>query len=180
MHPLSYKKTRCLNFPECYEIKLFKIFLALNKNYGATYMSYTFDKSDMVRFSFRSDSSWASIYQNETISGRPIIELCPIDVASREKKNQFIIWDLYSHSSQPKKNREIMGLREDAGLSHGLTLSMHFDGHHDGLAVATEEKNNDLAVNIFLDDNAQLLKHSLLECRKEFLNLLKNDIAATL
>ncbi len=169
----SYIKTKCLDFSEDYEITLFKIFMTLNKNYGATYMSYTFDKSNVVRFSFRSDSCWASIYHNEKIAGKPIIELCPLDVASRERKNMFIIWDLYCHESQPKTYREIMGMREDVGLSHGLTVSTYFGGHHDAMAVETEDKKNDLATRILLNDNGFLLKDSLLECRKKFLESSK-------
>jgi len=173
---LTYKKTKCLDFTEEYEIRLFNIFMTLNKNYGATYMSYTFDKANTVRYSFRSDSSWASVYHNEKIAGKPIIESCPLDIISREKKSMFIIWDLYCHESQPKTYREIMGMREDVGLSHGLTLSTYFGDHHDAIAIATDEKKNDLATNILLSDNGLSLKNSLLECRKELFEAFKNNI----
>jgi hypothetical protein len=173
---LSYKKTKCLDFSEDYEIRLFKIFMELNKKYGATYMSYTFDKSDEVRFSFRSDTQWAAVYHNERIAGKPIIESCPLDIISREKKNMFIIWDLYCHESQPKTYREIMGMREDVGLSHGLTLSTYFGEHHDAIAIATEENKNDLSTRILLNDNGFALKSSLLECRKEAMDSFKKNI----
>ncbi|HSW93318.1 MAG TPA: hypothetical protein VLJ15_03070 [Gammaproteobacteria bacterium] len=167
----SYKKTKCLEFSEDCEIKLFEIFMAINKNYGATYMSYTFDRSDVVRFSFRTDSQWADLYHNEQISGKPIIELCPLDVVSRERKNIFIMWDLYSHKIQPKTSREIMGMREDAGLSHGLTLSTYFGAHHDAIAIATEDRKNDLAVNVLSEDCGDYLKKCLVECRKQVIDM---------
>lgn len=166
----SYKKTKCLEFSEDYEIKLFQIFMSLNKNYGATYMSYTFDRSDIIRFSFRTDCRWADIYHNEQISGKPIIESCPLDIISRERKNIFIMWDLYTHKAQPKIYREIMGMREDIGLSHGLTLSTYFGAHHDAIAIATDDKKNDLAVNILSEDCGDYLKKSLLECRKDMVD----------
>jgi len=175
MDLLAYQKTKCLDFPENYELKLFDIFLKINKNYGATYMSYTFDKSNAVRFSFRSDSNWASVYQNEQIEGKPLIEVCPLDIISRQNKSIFIIWDLYCHESQPKTFREIMGMRSDVGLSHGLTLSTYFGNHHDAIAIATEDKKNDLATRILLIDNGQSLKDSLVECRKELFEVFKKN-----
>lgn len=168
----SYKKTKCLSFAEECELSLFKIFMNLNKNYGITYMSYTFDKSNLVRFSFRTDPKWASIYNHEKINGKSIIELCPLDIISRKNENIFIIWDLYNHKSQPKSHREIMGMREDVGLFHGLTLSTYFNSHHDAIAVATEEKNLDLATNILLSDNGAALKNSLIACRKNIMTYI--------
>lgn len=169
---LPYRKTTCLDFPDDCEVKFFQLFMTLNKNYGATYMSYTFDRSNVVRFSFRSDSKWASIYHNEKILGKPMIESCPLDIASREKKNTFIIWDLYSHQSQPKPYKEIMGMREDIGLMHGLTLSTYFNGHHDAIAIASEDKKNDMANSILYHDNGIALKKSILACRTEILHFL--------
>jgi hypothetical protein len=168
-----YKKTKCLSFTEKNELIFFKIFMELNKKYGATYMSYTFDKSNTVRFSFRTDSKWANIYNNEKINGKSIIELCPLDIASRKNDNIFIIWDLYNHKSQPKSHREIMGMREDIGLFHGLTLSTYFNSHHDAIAIATEENKTDLATNILLSDNGAALKDSLIACRRSIINQIK-------
>ena len=173
MDNFSYKKTKCLTFSENCEVKLFQIFMLLNKNCGATYMSYTFDRSDVVRFSFRTDSQWAHIYHNEKILGRSIIEFCPLDVASREKKNIYLMWDLFSHKTQPKVYREIMGMREDIGLCHGLTLSTYFGGHHDAIAIATDDRKNDLATHVLSHDCGSYLRTSLLACRKislEFFN----------
>lgn len=176
MKNAPYKKTKCLEFPDNSEIKLFEIFMNLNKNYGATYMSYTFDRSDIIRFSFRTDSRWAYLYHNESIIGKPIIESCPLDVVSRERKNTFIMWDLYGNQSQPKIFKEIMGLREDLGLMHGLTLSTYFGNHHDAIAIATEEKDTDLATNILADNKGSSLKRSLLLCRQEIISIFnKND-----
>lgn len=172
MNILPYEKTTCLNFADKYEIKLFNIFMGLNKNYGVTYMSYTFDKSNTVRFSFRSDSKWSSIYQNNEIFGKPIIELCPLDIASRERKNIFIMWELYSHISQPKEYREIMGMREDIGLYHGVTLSTYFRNHHDAIAIATGDKKNDLVSRILFNENGIELKKSLIRCRNEAISHL--------
>lgn len=166
MGSIKYKKTNCFYFSDNYEIKLFEIFIYLNKIYGATYMSYTFDLADTIRFSFRTDFKWAYIYHNEVILGRPIIESCPLDIVSRQKKNSIIIWDLYNHISQSKINREIMGLREDIGLQHGLTFSTYFAKHHDAIAVATEERNTDLATKILAENNGNLLKESLMACRR--------------
>lgn len=174
MEITPYKKTKCLSFIEEYELNLFKVFMDLNKNYGATYMSYTFDKSNLIRFSFRTDSKWASVYNHEKLNGKSIIELCPLDIVSRKKENIFIIWDLYNHKSQPKSYREIMGMREDVGLFHGLTLSTYFNGHHDAIAIATEEKKIDLATNILLSDNGATLKNSLIACRKNIINQINN------
>lgn len=172
---LPYQKTECLDFSEVLEIRLFKIFMILNKNCGATYMSYTFDKLNKVRYSFRTDSKWAEVYHNEKIRGKPIIESCPLDVVSRQRKNTFILWDLYGHKAQPKTYREIMGMREDVGLAHGLTLSTFFQGHHDALAIATENKRHDLALNVLHKDDGLLLKQNLLECRREILHLFANE-----
>ncbi len=176
MNPLPYKKTKCLEFPEHLEIKFFQVFMALNKHCGATYMSYTFDKSNAVRFSFRTDLQWAHIYNTEKIFGKPLIEACPLDIASRERKNIFIIWDLYNHKAQPKEYREIMGMREDTGLSHGLTLSTYFGKHHDAIAIATDDKKNDLAIDILSNDNGDYLKNCLLECRKSISLYLTNSV----
>ncbi|MBA2650852.1 MAG: hypothetical protein H0U73_01075 [Tatlockia sp.] len=176
MSTMTYQKTQCFEFPEHSEIKLFNIFKLLNIIYGATYMSYTFDLADTLRFSFRTDSRWAYIYHNETVIGKSLIELCPLDVASREKKNSLILWDLYHHRSQPKIYREIMGRREDIGLRHGITLSTYFGKHHDAIAIATEEQKIDLSTNVLLDKNAYLLKKSLLECRQEITGLFNQKI----
>ena len=161
-----------LKFSEQLEIEFFKVFLNLNKLSGATYMSYTFDKANEIRFSFRSDSIWEAIYDKGEISGKPVMELCPLDKVSREIKNMFIVWDLYCHESQPKMHREIMGMREDLGLRHGLTLSTHFGGHNDAIAVASEDRKNDLAIQILSNENGLLLKQSLLACRQLYFNSL--------
>ena len=171
MSIMAYQKTKCLEFPEKNEIKLFNIFKSLNEIYGATYMSYTFDMANTVRYSFRTDSKWSYIYHNETVKGRSLIELCPLDIASREKKNSIIMWDLYHHRSQPKTNREIMGRREEIGLRHGITLSTYFGEHHDAIAIATEDKKNDLSINVITDHNAHIMKKCLVECRQEIIEL---------
>lgn len=177
MSETSYKKSKCLDFPELLEIKLFQLFMEINKNFGATYMSYTFDKSDLVRYSFRTDFKWANIYHNEKIDGKPLIESCPLDIASRERKNTFLIWDAYTHRSQQKACRDIMGMREDIGLMHGITLSTYFGTHHDAIAIATEERKNDLSTRILLDRCGEFLKKSLLKCREEaiFGNQIKGE-----
>src|SRR5262245_31394525 len=118
MQLLPYEKSNCKNFPDNLEVKLFKVFLELNKAFGATYMSYTFDLCNTKRYSFRTDSLWSTIYQTEAINGKPLIQLCPLDIASRQKNNMYILWDIYGHKLQPKTFREIMGMREDIGLMH--------------------------------------------------------------
>lgn len=173
MSSVPYEKTQCINFSEELEIKLFRVYMELQKYCGATYMSYTFDRFNKYRFSFRTDSGWAEIYQNEKIKGKPLIESCPLDVVSRQNENCFIMWDLYTHQSQPKEYREIMGMRKDVGLNHGLTLSTFFNGHHDAIAIATEDKKNNLAINVMLNEKGSLLKTCLLECRKE---IIKNEV----
>ncbi len=170
----GYTIKKCVSFSEAFEIKMFKILMQLHKECGATYMSYTFDTFNSVRFNFRSDANWNSIYQNTHISGKPLMELCPLDKASRANRNGFILWDLYCHESQPKVQREIMGMRKDRGMHHGLTLSTYFENHNDAIAVASEDINNDLGMNMLVKEQGKLLKESLLECRKEALLYFSN------
>lgn len=175
MSNLNYHKTMCIEFPDEVEIKLFEIFKKLNKEYGATYMSYTHDRFDKVRYSFRTDQKWAGIYHRETINDKPIIEQCPLDIVSRQKNNIFILWDFYIHRVQPKIFREIMGMREDVGMTHGLTLSTYFGEHHDALAIATEDHRNDIASKIMVNNTTNIIKESLLECRRLTLKNIKNE-----
>ena len=148
--------------------------MMLNRDFGATYMSYTFDKSNVIRFSFRSDSHWSSIYHNEKLYGKPIIELCPLDIVSRHKTNNFLIWDLYKQAAQPKIYREIMGMREDVGLLHGFTLSTHFSVHHDAIAIATSDKKNNIASRIITNGATSELQNYLIACRQAVAPLILN------
>lgn len=169
-----YQKTECRQFSDLLEIQLFKIFMKLNKEYGATYMSYTFDWFNSVRYSFRTDSRWSDVYHHEKVNGKPLIEICPLDIASRAKKNILLHWDLYRNEAQPKIYKEIMGMREDTGLQHGLTLSCYFHHHHDALAVATEDGHDDLATRLLILNKGFPLKESLISCRKIALLFFKN------
>lgn len=173
---VTYQKTKCLNFSDKLEITLFAVFMQLNKKYGVTYMSYTFDRFDSVRYSFRSDQKWASIYNEKAIGGKSIIEQCPLDIVSRERRNKFIIWDHYIHKSQPLIYQDIMDMRKNIGLRHGLTLSAYFNGHHDAIAVATEDKKNDLAMKLLLKEGTHALQKYLFSCREQSVKFIKINL----
>ena len=153
------------DFDDLVEVELYKVFVRLAGEVGATYMSYTFDYQNKKRYSFRSEPTWAKYYGNEKINGQLIIEQCPLDIASRKKGNIALIWDDYISKEQPKIYREIMGMREDIGLHHGVTLNTYFDNHHDAIAIATDSPKDNLALRILLK-NKQLLAKYLLSCRK--------------
>lgn len=153
------------SFSDLVEVELYKLFLDMAQDLGVTYMSYTFDYFNNKRYSFRSEPVWAKHYNNEKLNGLPIIEQCPLDIASRRKGNVALIWDDFISKEQPKIYREIMGMRSDIGLLHGVTLNTYFGEHHDALAIATDSKKDDLAMRLLLK-NKHILTNSLLSCRK--------------
>lgn len=166
----EYNKTSCYDFDDQIEVKLYQIFLDIFTNFGATYMSYTFDFMNEKRYSFRTEPLWAKAYNNELYMGRPLIEQCPLDIYSRQKKNIILIWDDFSSKEQPNVFRDIMGMRKDIGLCHGVTLSTYFGMHHDAIAIASENNRDNLAMRIMLNDNRDMLKKYLVSCRKTIIN----------
>lgn len=172
---MKYSKSSCQEFSEEQELQLFRIFQNLNDSVGATYMSYTFDIENKYRYSFRTDSNWASIYHTELYKGKPLIEVCPLDIVSREESNKVILWDGYKHPCQPKAFKEIMSMREDLGLNHGITLSTYFHGNHDAIALATEESKNKLSNRCLETSNLLRLKQALVDCRNLILKEWKRS-----
>jgi hypothetical protein len=167
---IDYNKTACNDFDDHIEVALNQIFLEASLETGATYMSYTFDYMNKNRYSFRSEPLWASAYHNVLYQERPIIEHCPLDIFSRERKNTILIWDDYVAKEQPRIFREIMGMRSDIGLNHGITLNTYFGHHHDAIALAVDSHKDNLALRILMNDKKELLKKYLLSCRKIIIN----------
>ncbi len=164
-----YEKSKCHEFDDIIEIELYKLFIELCHNLGVTYMSYTFDYMNKIRYSFRSDPLWAKTYDNEKYNGLPLIEQCPLDIFSRQSKNLILVWDDFVSREQPRVYREIMGMRTDIGLCHGITLSTYFGKHHDAIAVASEEYRDNLAMRILLNNKKNVLTKFLLSCRKKII-----------
>lgn len=115
-------------------------------NNGCTYISYIIHTSDDHIYRMSSDRSWLL----DTYIKQHMIQHCPLRKMVYSNASMLIPWYALSLT---KKQAEIMDARYQNNQRNGITLCCNRKTHREIIALATEDKNFDLARTYLMGNN---------------------------
>lgn len=150
---VDQKSYKIVPFSNELEEKFYKIYRDLQKHYGCTYLSFSYEFTEInEKYFFCTNPDWDRVYiENKLIENCPLVNEGRKLLTHNHNRDVIVPWTFMAPKN--KKEKSVDDSRKDFQIFHGLSLSIEDNDIRKYLGIATEEKNKNFIRYLLNDSN---------------------------